>query len=43
MIVVVRAVFYENYKYFPQVFFDEQIMNNVKMLYYDKIDVIKRV
>ena len=43
MIVVVRAVFYENYKYFSQVFFDEQIMNNVKMLYYDKIDVIKRV
>ena len=31
--IVVRAVFYENKKNYPQVFFDEC------MLYYDRIDV----
>ena len=38
MIKVVRALFNENNKYYPHVF-SEQIMNNIKILYYDRIDV----
>ena len=33
--MLVRAVFHENKKYYPQVFLDKclQIMNNIKTLY----------
>ena len=44
MIIVVRAVFQENNKYHPQVFLDKslyeyKIVNNIKMLYYDRINI----
>ena len=42
IIIVVRAVFHENKKYYPQVFLDEclyKLWKNIKMLYYDRIEV----
>ena len=42
MIIVVRAILYENNKYCPHGFLDEclyEILNNIKVLYYDRIDV----
>ena len=42
MTIVVRAVFHENNKYYPQVFLDEclyKLYNNIKMLYFNRIDV----
>ena len=42
MIIVVRAVFHENNKYYPQVFLDEclyKLYNNIKMLYFNRIDL----
>ena len=48
MIIVVRAVFHENNKYYPQVFFHEclyklRIMNNMKMPYFERTDVLKEL
>ena len=48
MIIVVRAVFHENNKYYPQVFFHEclyklWIMNNMKMPYFERTDVLKEL
>ena len=42
--IVVRAVFHENNKYYPELSLDEcpyelWIINNIKTLYYDRIDV----
>ena len=42
MTIVVRAVFHKNNKYYPQVFLDEclyKLYNNIKMLYFNRIDV----
>ena len=41
MTIVVRAVFHENIKYYPQVFLDECLykLNNIRMLYFTRIDV----
>ena len=40
MIIAVRAVFLKNNKYYPQVFLDECLYKlNLKMLYYDKIEI----
>ena len=42
MTIVVRAVFHENNKYYPQVFLDEclyKLYNNIKMLYFNRIDL----
>ena len=43
MIIVVRATFYENNKDYLQVFLDECLYelykNNIKMLYYDRINI----
>ena len=42
MIIVVKVVFHENNKYYPQVFLERipiLIMNKTKMLYYNRIDV----
>ena len=41
MIIVVRAVFHENNKYYPQAFLDECLckLKVIKMIYYDKIDI----
>ena len=43
-----RAVFHENNKHYPQVFLDEclyelWIMNNMKMPYFERTDVCKRI
>ena len=41
MVIIARAVFHENKKYYPQVFLDEclyELYKN-KMLYYDRIDL----
>ena len=38
MTIVARAIFHENNKYFPQVFRWISVQN-IKMLYYDRIDV----
>ena len=48
MIIVVRAVFHENNKYYPQVFLHEclyelWIMNNMKMPYFERTDVLKEL
>ena len=45
MIIVVRAVLYENNKYYPQVFSDEFLfkLQIIKMLYYDRIDVFEEI
>ena len=45
MIIVVRAVSYENNKYYPQVFSDEFLfkLQIIKMLYYDRIDVFEEI
>ena len=45
MIIVVRAVFHENNKYYPQVFLNEsiKIMNKIKKLYFDRTDVSERI
>ena len=48
MITVVRAVFHENNKYYPQVFLHEclyelWIMNNMKMPYFERTDVLKEL
>ena len=37
MTIVVRVVFHENNKYYPQVFFNKFIQI-IKMLYYDRTD-----
>ena len=39
MIIVVRAIFLENQKYYPQVFFGWISTWIIKMLYYDRTDV----
>ena len=42
MTIVVRVDFHENNKYYLQVFLDEclyNLINNKKMLYYDRIDI----
>ena len=39
MVIVIRAIFYENNKYCPQVVLDECLYKILKMLYYDRIDV----
>ena len=42
MMTVVRAVFHENNKYYPQVFLDEclyKLWIIIKMLYFDRIEV----
>ena len=41
MKIVVRAVFHENNKYYPQVFLDECLYEIQKLLYYGRIDVNK--
>ena len=38
MIIVVRAIFHGNNKYYPQVFIDEYNMINIKILYFVRID-----
>ena len=39
MTIVVRPVFHENNKYYPQVFLDECLYKIQKLLYYDRINV----
>ena len=39
MVIVIRAIFYENNKYCPQVVSDECLYKIQKLLYYDRIDV----
>ena len=45
--IVVRAFFHKDNKYYPQVFLDECLyklwMNNIKMLYYDRILIYDRI
>ena len=44
MTIVARAVFHKNNKYYRQLFLDEwlhKLLNNIKMLHFDKIDVSK--
>ena len=46
MIIVVRAAFYENNKYYPQVFLDEclyKLQKNIKILYYNRIEVAEGI
>ena len=49
IIIVVGAAFHKNIKYYPHVFLDEwiiwklQIMNNIKKLYYGRIDVSEEI
>ena len=43
MIIVVRATFHGNNKYYPQVFLDEYNMTNTKILYCDRIDVYEGI
>ena len=39
MVIVVRCVFHEDNKYYPQVLLDESVVSIVLMLEYDKIDM----
>ena len=39
MVIVIRAIFYENNKYCPQVVLDECLYKIQKLLYYDRIEV----
>ena len=46
MIMVVRAACHENSKYYPQVFLDEclyKLQNNIKMLHFDRTDVLSEL
>ena len=43
MVIVVRAIFYENNKYYRQVFTNNTITNNITMIYYDRIDVCEEI
>ena len=38
IMIVVRAIFHGNNKYYPQVFIDEYNMINIKILYFVIID-----
>lgn len=42
MIIIVRTVFYENKKYYLQVFFDESLYK-LQMLKYDRTDVSESI
>ena len=43
MVVVVRAVFHENNKYYQQAFSDECLYNLLIMIYYDRIVFLKEL
>ena len=46
MIIVIRAVFHEDNKYFSQFFWDEclyRLWSNIKMVYYDGLKVSERI